>query len=181
MRSSKSRHSRKCTTVHSIILFSVFVGWSPFCLLRMPLLTSILNGLKQCLSREAHCHQIGFEEHKNCIQGEEFCQKLSSMARIFSKKNHETCHDLRTDPVKFEKKIRGNWTRKPWGGECPEGQVYCPTSMGCVPRDRLSECRADEQFCKAGLARAPWNMNHSSGPGETFCCISMRFVHYNAV
>ena len=158
------------------------IGWSPFCLLRMPLLGSILNGLKQCMSREAHCHQTGFEEHKNCIQGEEFCQKLASMARSFAKNNHDNCHLLRNDPVKFEEKIRGNWTKKPWGGKCRDGHVFCPLSMRCVPKDRLSaECRADEQFCKVGLTRPPWKMNHSREAGDRFCCIFMRFVHANAV
>lgn len=134
----------------------------------------VLKELKQCMSREAHCRENGYEEHKNCVAGEEFCQKLVSFVRPFSTRSHHRCHGLKTDPVKFEEEIRSNWTKKPWGGECRDGHVFCPTSMRCVPKDRLSECTVDEQFCKAGLARPPWKMNHSKEAGGRFCCLFMR-------
>ena len=135
----------------------------------------ILEGLKKCMSREADCRKTGYEEHKNCIAGEEFCQKLESFARPFSTKSHHLCHLLKTNPVQFEQKIRGNWSVKPWGGKCPDGHVFCPTAMRCVREDDLSNCTADEQFCKVGFARAPWKMNHSREAGDKFCCLFMRY------
>ena len=155
------------------------VGWAPFCLLRKILLARILAGLKQCISREAHCRQSGYEEHKKCVAGEEFCHNLEPFARAFSTKNHRLCHLLRTNPVKFEETVRSNWTKKPWGGNCPNGSVFCPIAMRCVPKDDLSQCTANEQFCKAGLARAPWRINRTNGEEGRFCCIFMRYARFS--
>jgi len=148
-------------------------GWAPFCLLRKTLLVRVLKELKVCMSREAHCRENGHNEHKACVQGEEFCRKLSCYSRSFSTNNHRLCHLLKTNPVKFEQMVRNGWMEIPWGGRCCHGEVFCPIAMKCVPRDRLSECKAGQQVCKAGLTRPPWMMNKTRENGERFCCLFM--------
>lgn len=127
------------------------------------------------MAREAHCRKNGHSEHKTCVQGEEFCQKLSCFSRSFSTNNHRLCHLLKTNPVKFEEMVGNGWRKTPWGGQCCRGEVFCPIAMRCVPKDRISECKAGQQVCKAGLTRPPWMMNKTRENGERFCCLFMRY------
>lgn len=152
------------------------LGWAPFCLLSNTLLSSTLKALNHCLSLEAHCRDSGYEEHINCVQGVEFCQKLDSFAQPFAAQTHDNCRLLRTNPVTFEEKIRTNWTTKPWRGKCRNGTVFCPLSLRCVPKDRLSECSPDQQVFLDGLKRPPWKIDQSREAGDRFCFLFMRYV-----
>ena len=158
------RRRRRCL---NSLLWSI--GWAPFCLLSKKLLARTLDGLLKCFSRDAHCRQTGFKKHLNCMAGEDYCQKLHSFVRRFSAKAHDNCRLLRTNPAKFEEKIKGNWSEKPWGGKCHRGRVFCPITMRCIRKDSISNCNANEKFCQKDDESIPWKRNHSLEAGDKFC------------
>ncbi|XP_078364556.1 uncharacterized protein LOC144648981 [Oculina patagonica] len=148
-------------------------GWASFCFLKKALATCILERLKECLSQEVHCRDTGYESHKKCMSGEGFCRKVTNIARPLSTENHRLCSLLRTNPDKFEREIKRQWTRTPWGAPCFAGGVFCPLTMECVPEHDLSNCTTDRQFFQQDLVRAPWNVNHTQEAGTRFCRLSM--------
>ena len=164
------------TTVCTELYFSRPVGWASFCFLKKALTTCIIEQLKECLSREVHCCETGYQSHIKCISGERFCQKLTDVARPLNTENHRRCKLLRTNADKFEKEIKSQWTRTPWGGQCFAGGVFCPTTMECVPENDLLKCTTDRQFFQRDLEKAPWNMNHTQEGGTRFCRLSMRYA-----
>ena len=167
------RRRRRCL---NSLLWSI--GWAPFCLLSKKLLARTLDGLLKCFSRDAHCRQTGLKKHLNCMAGEDYCQKLHSFARRFSAKTHDDCRLLRTNPAKFEEKIKGNWSEKPWGGKCHRGHVFCPITMRCIRNDSISNCNANQKFCQKDDESIPWKTSHSMEAGDKFC---HRFLRYARV
>ena len=142
-------------------------------------MTCILEQLKECLSREVHCRKTGYESHMRCLSGESFCQNIVNVGCCFSADSRYLCDLLRTDASKFEKVIKSRMNKTPFGGECSEGYVYCPTTMGCVPKGGLSNCTTSKQFFKQGLTKAPWDKRNTTGRGDArFCMLTMRYESY---
>ena len=170
-----------CPRAYAQSSFSWPLGWASFCFLRKVLATCILERLKGCLSREVHCRDNGYETHRMCLSAEHFCRKVTESARPVSTENHRLCTLLRTNADKFEKEIKSQWSKTPWGGQCFVGGVFCPTNMECVPELDLSKCTTDKQFLLRDLQRAPWNMNRTREANTRFCTLSMRCASHRVI
>lgn len=170
-----------CPRVYAELSFSSPVGWVSLCFLRKASATCILERLIECLSREVHCRDNGYETHSMCLSAEHFCRKVTDSARPVSTENHRLCTLLRTNADKFEKEIKSQWSKTPWGGQCFAGGVFCPTSMECVPELDLSKCATDKQFFQRELQKAPWNMNSTREANTRFCTLSMGYASHRVI
>lgn len=141
-------------------------------------MTCILEQLKDCMSREVHCREAGYESHMSCLSGKTFCQKIVDVACPFSAENCHLCNLLRKNASRFARVIKNRSTKTPFGGNCSEEEVYCPTSLGCVPKGSLSNCTANRQFFQLGMEKEPWDKNKTRRDDAGFCMLTMRYENY---